>query len=588
MADYKRVVSYIYLYNHQLKGSNIGFARMETRNNQCKFTIHVRIPSMAEQAVKAYIYCWYDNTMHGVLLGDVHIRNGTGDFSLVTDAENLCNSEYALSEMSGIIFYISDTQFLGTEWDDHPIVFDTLKIDDKKPSELKKLRAEPERSNKQPVSNRGESRVQDLARQNLKAEERGKREGEDRDPEIVPMWRQDSTWQQICEDQQSRMRKGKEARFVLPSKEIEESLEGNFLHAAELQGANEKPEELEEEIRDTEKEKEDADEAGEMNEEQTQADLTAQVERQAMDGEPAEVEAFERKDQEEEAKIENTFPLDQERMHSLDQQAQELFGNMLQNSMFKPQEPEKKVDVAEASPSVVVSPKSAIECFTAFKSCESQEEYEEIQDEIKTLQSQIAHLERISEEWLIKLARIEEERETRAREKEILEAKLRESFNIDMDIFAEEEAEKEDGLSQQSILEEAAPSVLKVSAVVSRIFAKYPKIEPFAKDSDVEECVRIEPQDIGIFPMENWILANNSFLLHGYYSYRHLIFAMCNNDGTAEFFLGVPGIYHRCETFMAKMFGFNHFKPIEQEPAEEESAERERFGYWCMPIRMPV
>ena len=52
---------------------------------------------------------------------------------------------------------------------------------------------------------------------------------------------------------------------------------------------------------------------------------------------------------------------------------------------------------------------------------------------------------------------------------------------------------------------------------------KFPVLNPFF-DQEVIASVRMEPKDLGNFPMEHWYLANNSFLLHGYYYYRHLLF----------------------------------------------------------------
>lgn len=556
LADYKRVVSYIYLYNHQLKGNNVGFARMETRNHQCKIMIHVRVPNLVEQTVKAYIYCWYDQKIHGVLLGEVHIQKGTGDLSMVTDPENLCNSGYSLDEMSGIIVYLSDTQFLGTEWDDRPIVFDRIEIDNVRTKE----RVTPPPSTNQ------------VPEKTEKSKEQEGKEQESQHPyisfpgvaveaiqnktEANPIWKGETTWQQICEDQQSRMEKSGQKEFELPSKEIEESLE--YEESQSIKEGNTFQEEQtiagQEEERDS-----------------WEKDLVQSMNMQGDYSEAGESASKE-------------FPLSQDRISSLDRQAKELFNSMMFGTLFQESPSSESPQEKEEDFSVVISPKSAIECFTAFKTCESNEEYQEIQCEIGTLKSQIAHLERISEEWLIKLARIEEERAERAREKEILESKLRETFHIDTDVFTEEEEEMSD-VSQQSIALDTKKTELPVSAVVTRIFAKYPKIEPFVENEDIVDCVRIEPQDIGIFPMENWILANNSFLLHGYYSYRHLVFAMWNNGGKAEFFLGVPGVRHSRELFMAKMFGFNTFRLINQE--EQGEGSNEEFGYWCMPINMP-
>ncbi len=101
---------------------------------------------------------------------------------------------------------------------------------------------------------------------------------------------------------------------------------------------------------------------------------------------------------------------------------------------------------------------------------------------------------------------------------------------------------------------------------------------PF-EDNEIAWCARIEPKDIGMLPMDLWGLGNNSFLLHGYYSYRHLIFARVNDKNGQNYILGVPGIYHNREKFMAKMFGFENFKCAKRKP--QRTGE---FGYWYIPV----
>ncbi len=50
----------------------------------------------------------------------------------------------------------------------------------------------------------------------------------------------------------------------------------------------------------------------------------------------------------------------------------------------------------------------------------------------------------------------------------------------------------------------------------------YTKVLAFDYDNGCE-ILSIKPQDIGLLPREVWTYGNNSFLLHGYYNYRHLI-----------------------------------------------------------------
>ena len=109
-----------------------------------------------------------------------------------------------------------------------------------------------------------------------------------------------------------------------------------------------------------------------------------------------------------------------------------------------------------------------------------------------------------------------------------------------------------------------------------KIIDQCPGMYPFEDDS-VDVCVRLEPQDIGRMPIDCWSYGSNSFLLHGYYSYRHLILARVKpeKENRGVYILGVPGTRHSREAFMANMFGFREFKAI-----REGSEGPGDFGYW--------
>ena len=81
-----------------------------------------------------------------------------------------------------------------------------------------------------------------------------------------------------------------------------------------------------------------------------------------------------------------------------------------------------------------------------------------------------------------------------------------------------------------------------------------------------------------------WRLANNNFLLHGYYNYHHLILL----ERGEQIMLGVPGIYHEKEAAAAGAFGFAEFiakDRLDIKLSPEECNEDHPFGYWCRPVK---
>ena len=100
------------------------------------------------------------------------------------------------------------------------------------------------------------------------------------------------------------------------------------------------------------------------------------------------------------------------------------------------------------------------------------------------------------------------------------------------------------------------------------------------------QIMKIQRGEISILPRCEWKLANNNFLLLGYYNYRHLVLI----DEGNQLKLGVPGIYHEREARAAATFGFPEFIAeadvnVTLEPQERN--ENQQFGYWCRQVRRP-
>ena len=94
---------------------------------------------------------------------------------------------------------------------------------------------------------------------------------------------------------------------------------------------------------------------------------------------------------------------------------------------------------------------------------------------------------------------------------------------------------------------------------------------------------KIQRQDLSRLPRKEWRIANNSFLLHGFYNYHHLLYV--EEDGNV--LIGVPGIFHEKEQEAARAFGFAEFLRLTNDEIKLEEEEKntfEDFGYWCRQI----
>lgn len=109
----------------------------------------------------------------------------------------------------------------------------------------------------------------------------------------------------------------------------------------------------------------------------------------------------------------------------------------------------------------------------------------------------------------------------------------------------------------------------------------YQVVHPFT----TQEYIKISPKDFTILRQEYQQLVNNSFLLHGYYNYRHLILGKEIIRGKEVFYLGVPGTYYEREKMVAIMFGFESFEVSEQEFSQGFIPEG-TFGYYLRTVEL--
>lgn len=105
----------------------------------------------------------------------------------------------------------------------------------------------------------------------------------------------------------------------------------------------------------------------------------------------------------------------------------------------------------------------------------------------------------------------------------------------------------------------------------------YPHIHPFR---DAREFLSVGPEDFVVLQERCYQMTHNSFLLHGYYNYRHLLLLRQETAGQAKYYIGVPGNFYEREKQVARMFGFESFEGA-REPAWEGD-----FGYYMISVEL--
>lgn len=105
----------------------------------------------------------------------------------------------------------------------------------------------------------------------------------------------------------------------------------------------------------------------------------------------------------------------------------------------------------------------------------------------------------------------------------------------------------------------------------------YPHLAPF---HDERDYLSIGPVDFVVLRREYHKLVNNSFLLHGYYNYEHLILTRVEQRGEERFYVGVPGNYYEREKQVAVMYGFESFE------CKTEPAQTGDYGYYMIRVEI--
>ena len=122
MAGMKRFVTYIYAYEEEKKGSNVGFARIEIRGQDARIEIHLRGVYAASAACRVYLFQREAaggkeaTGVTGVLVGEMKLTNGSGDGAVVLKGGRVGASPYGITEMDGLFFVIGEERILMSRW----------------------------------------------------------------------------------------------------------------------------------------------------------------------------------------------------------------------------------------------------------------------------------------------------------------------------------------------------------------------------------------------------------------------------------------------------------------------------------------
>ena len=474
LADYKRFVSYMYEYENGDKRKNVGYARVETRNGECRFTMRMQLEGIIDGIFPTYLIHRPQAEMNLVYIGDCSVKNQVMDSRLSAKEKDVMDSGHRFSEMGGLLLFSNSGVFYATQWDDKPVVLEEV---------LGALK--PKSNSKTPA----------IDVDNIGNEQ-----------ETVPTQKSNKNNEiaQISQEGADNIIKAADQAYIDQTNTEQANTEQKY---ADKNNANYMSIDINPPVYMLPR-------GWKTKEGALHVSAKAPINPWEL------VERYKRHESELSKTIDITSRMD-------------ILKNTSSEEVDIIKDTRDGKDEVNNNPMLKNDPAKEV-----------------LKNESHTNRSAIKPLD----------DELQGKKSDESKDVKNIDG------NKDNRGWQGKEVAKEEQQKENSLL--------------AKIFTSFPRIYPF-EDNEITRCVKIEPKDIGSLPSETWILSNNSFLLHGYYCYHHLIFAEIIDSYGSHYILGIPGIYHNREQFMARMFGFECFKSIRKRELKQGD-----FGYWYLEVNI--
>lgn len=632
MSDYRRLISYIYAYEGGIKGKNIGYAKVEIRGGQCRIQVNVKRVFVGSNETGVYLLA----PEAEILLGRIFIRGGAGEFRTQVNAENVEGSGISADQFYGLTIHdvTSTWRSYTTVWEDAVAQTAEVQLADITSENMRRRDSSVEAISRA-LTMTALKRTAETGRNGLQAAEALKteieqeatgqleiseeleteelekqREGSQKEPEggealeVQSEEKTEERKQEEGEEFKAQSEKvseepGGKVSGILGEKRSEEQIgegtegvsekapedksqEGGeeFKAQSEKQPEEQKKEESEvQNLKNPEVPEEPGGEpSGERNLEKQEEILKTEkgeewTEQQQMKKIlemhlPVSAE-IERELKREEERLETIAPWEEDEKSSKNREEREKISDALSGRMEAQPTPGLSGEPVSGSTDELVN-RPPHKSFGKTRN--------------SAAAARLSRLKNILQPGVLQSLLLQPEESQTAPPASIRQGTAGQEVQSQTSGLKREQETPYPELENPAVLRELERQEAEEnnrSDLWERFQRKYTRVLAFECDSGCE-ILSIKPQDIGLLPREIWVYGNNSFLLHGYYNYRHLILArLSDSGGKIRYLLGVPGHYFSNEKYMASMFGFPHFVLAKKQPDEGG-----RFGYWYTDIRL--
>lgn len=632
MSDYRRLISYIYAYEGGIKGKNIGYAKVEIRGGQCRIQVNVKRVFVGSNETGVYLLA----PEAEILLGRIFIRGGAGEFRTQVNAENVEGSGISADQFYGLTIHdvTSTWRSYTTVWEDAVAQTAEVQLADITSENMRRRDSSVEAISRA-LTMTALKRTAETGRNGLQAAEALKteieqeatgqleiseeleteelekqREGSEKEPEggeALEVQSEEKTEERkqeegeefkaqsekvsdepggkvsgIWGEKRSEEQIGEGTAVVSEKAPEDKSQEGGeeFKAQSEKQPEEQKKEESEvQNLKNPEVPEEPGGEpSGERNLEKQEEILKTErgeewAEQQQMKKIlemhlPVSAE-IERELKREEKRLETIAPWEEDEKSSKNQEERGKISDALSGRMEAQPTPGLSGEPVSGSTDELVN-RPPHKSFGKTRN--------------SAAAARLSRLKNILQPGVLQSLLLQPEESQTAPPASIRQGTAGQEVQSQTSGLKREQETPYPELENPAVLRELERQEAEEnnrSDLWERFQRKYTRVLAFECDSGCE-ILSIKPQDIGLLPREIWVYGNNSFLLHGYYNYRHLILArLSDSGGKIRYLLGVPGHYFSNEKYMASMFGFPHFVLAKKQPDEGG-----RFGYWYTDIRL--
>ena len=113
----RRFITYLYEYNNGKKIKNVGFARVDEREDRVNMELHIRYFHNSPNLAKAYALIW-NQGLWAVELSEVNLGNGQMEQQIEFATGNIMDSNYHMEDMVGIAVTAEGQVYLASCWKD--------------------------------------------------------------------------------------------------------------------------------------------------------------------------------------------------------------------------------------------------------------------------------------------------------------------------------------------------------------------------------------------------------------------------------------------------------------------------------------